>query len=75
MSSKKETFVQIGVTALRAPDGTFLPSVPLYVKAAPEDVAPDGRYTGGDETLRGVAEIFADKYRQYIDGQKAASHH
>lgn len=29
----KETFVQIDVTTLRNPDGSFLPSVPLYVKA------------------------------------------
>lgn len=31
-----EDMIQIGVTALRSPDGTFLPSVPLFIKV--EDV-------------------------------------
>ena len=34
----KEVFIQIGVTALRAPDGSFLPSVPLYAKVNGEEV-------------------------------------
>ncbi len=29
----EERYVQIGVTALRGPDGTFLPAVPLYAEA------------------------------------------
>lgn len=31
-----ERYIQVGVTALRAPDGSFLPSVPLYIKSTPE---------------------------------------
>lgn len=67
---KQEVFAQVGVTALRAPDGSFLPSVPLYIKVAAEDIAPDGRYIGEDRTLTDVADIFADKYRQYVEGTK-----
>lgn len=29
----KKKFTQIGVTALRGPDGSFLPAVPLYVES------------------------------------------
>ncbi len=32
-------YVQVGVTAMRAPDGSFLPAVPLYVRA--EDAATE----------------------------------
>lgn len=71
--NKKETFVQIGVTALRSPDGSFLPSVPLYVKVPAEDVSPGGEYIGSEPVLQDVAEVFADKYRQYIKAQRAVN--
>lgn len=34
-----EGFVEVGFTGMRKPDGTFGPSIPIYVRA--EDVAPD----------------------------------
>ena len=52
-------YIQIGVTALRDPmTGELLPAVPMYIQeedataAAPLDDIP-------------VAEIFAEKFRQY----------
>ena len=68
---KKEVFVQVGVTALRAPDGSFLPSVPLYIKAPEEDVNPKtGRYEGEEAAIKDIASVFADKFKQYADGIK-----
>lgn len=63
-------FVQIGITALRAPDGTFLPSVPIYAevpKATDEGLAPVE-----DKTVGELSRIFAGKFKQYIDGVNAA---
>ena len=49
----KETFVQIGFSGLRAPDGSFLPSVPIYIKVPAETVNPEtGEYTGEDKMIR-----------------------
>lgn len=62
---KKEVYVQVGVTAMRAPDGAFLPAVPLYIKAAADEVAADGHYVGSKPALQDVATIFADKFKQF----------
>ena len=69
--SKKETFVQIGVTAMRSPDGTFLPSVPLYVKVPAEDGTPCGEHAGDNPEIQDVSGVFANKYRQYVEAQRA----
>lgn len=69
----KEVFVQIGVTALRAPDGSFLPSVPLYIKAEAEEVSPAGKYIGNEPALQDVADIFADKFKQYAKAARAVA--
>lgn len=43
----KKKFTQIGVTALRGPDGSFLPAVPLYVESDRlEDLRTPGRPGG-----------------------------
>lgn len=68
---EKEVFVQVGVTALRAADGSFLPSVPLYIKAPKKDVNPKtGRYEGEEAAIKDIASVFADKFKQYVDGTK-----
>lgn len=69
---KKEVFVQVGVTAMRAPDGAFLPAVPLYIKAADDEVTDDGHYIGSEPALRDVAAIFADKFKQFKQMDKAS---
>lgn len=64
------TFVQIGVTALRAPDGTFLPSTPIYAEvpfATNEGITPTE-----NDTIDDIAQILAEKFKQYIDKTKAA---
>lgn len=55
-----DQYIQVGSTALRAPDGSFLPSVPLYVKATPENVAAESALT------LDFAAVMARKMRAYI---------
>jgi len=57
-------YIQVGVTALRAPDGTFLPAVPLYVQTK------DQARLGGEETINGIAKVFAQRMKQYVDEAK-----
>ena len=51
----KKKFTQIGVTALRGPDGSFLPAVPLYVES---DRLEDLR-TSGDRAGRHNRDFFS----------------
>lgn len=57
-------YIQVGVTALRAPDGTFLPAVSLYVQTK------DQARLGGEETINGIAKVFAQRMKQYVDEAK-----
>lgn len=59
-------FVQVGVTALRAPDGTCLPSVKLYVEV-PDDKDEDKME---ENILNDFAGLNAKKYREYIEKLK-----
>lgn len=67
-----ERLVQIGQTALRAPDGSFLPAQPLYiiVEAAPDEPQDKPFSTGEEELLTDVSGIFAKKFAQYVQGQQ-----
>jgi len=67
-----ERMVQIGVAALRSPSGEFLPSIPLYIKEEDAgEINPDtGRTVQEDLALTDVAKVFADKFKQYADGNK-----
>ena len=64
-------FVQVGITALRAPDGTFLPSTPIYAEVP--EVTREGLAPVEDKTVDDIAHVFAEKFKQYIDGVKAAT--
>lgn len=65
----KETFVQIGFSGLRAPDGSFLPSVPIYIKVPAETVNPEtGEYTGEDKMIREFSSMCLPYVKQYIEG-------
>lgn len=54
----KETYIQIGVTALRSPTGEFLPSVPLYIKTD-EAVKASGLTSPEEDLIHDVASVFA----------------
>ncbi len=59
---KKEVFKQIGVTALRTPDGDFLPAVPLYVREA--DLKELNKAKGNDRDMRRLEEAFYDMFQE-----------
>lgn len=67
-------YVQVGSFALRSPNGEFLPSVPLYIQV--KDAGGVNERTGltiaEEIALTDVGKVFADKFKQYADGTKAA---
>lgn len=62
----EENYIQVGETALRAPDGSFLPSVPLYVKA--EDVGEEAE----ERLIYDIGKLFAAKMKDYVAGCEEA---
>ena len=63
---KNGTFIQVGVTALRAPDGKFLPAVPIYIEADQQAEAAEEKLIGD------IGRLFAARMRAYVDGCRAA---
>ena len=55
-----DEYIQIGVIAARAPDGSFLPAQPIYTRRTPEAEAAE------KAALIPVAKIFAEKFAQYM---------
>lgn len=59
----KEEFIQIGFTALRNPaDGSFLPAVPLYIKAE------DGAEEAEQQLISDIGNLLALRMKAYMDG-------
>ncbi len=56
----EDGYIQIGVMSARAPDGSFLPAVPIYTRRTPEAEQAEAA------ALRPVAKIFAEKFAQYM---------
>jgi len=66
-----EKFVMIGATALRKPDGTFHPAIPLYVKVDQGAVDPDNGFTEGEKELYDdIGAALMPFYKKYADGVK-----
>ena len=61
--------VQVGIMALRSPDGKFLPATPIY-KELP--VNEGGRTAQEEKTTTDISKLLASKYKDYIDGCRAA---
>ena len=55
-----DEYIQIGVMAARAPDGSILDSVPIYTRRTPQAEAAE------EAAMRPVAKIFAEKFAQYL---------
>ena len=69
-----ERLVQVGVTALRGPDGSFLPAVPMYIKVDAKDVSGKTGLSKGEEQLcssGSVAAMLAEKFKKYMDEVEA----
>lgn len=66
-----ERLVCVGATAMRAPDGSFLPSAPLYVKVSESEVNSNtGLSKGEEELMTDIGGVLAQKFKQYVDGIK-----
>jgi len=55
-----DEYIQVGVISARAPDGSFLPAEPIYVRRTPEAEAIE------EAALQPVGRIFAEKIAQYL---------
>lgn len=61
--------VQVGIIALRSPDGEFLPATPIY-KELPANER--GRTEMEEKETSEISRILAMKYKEYIDGCRKA---
>lgn len=62
-----EEYIQVGYTALRDPaDGSYLPAVPLYIKAE------DGAQEAEQKLIKDIGQLLALRFKTYVDGCKAA---
>lgn len=57
----QHTYIQVGVTALRAPDGSFLPAVPLYIRSTPETKAAEEALT------QDITGVLAQRMKAYME--------
>ncbi len=63
--------VQVGVIALRTPDGNFLPATPLYKEIPDENINKETGMTHAEESAYSdLATMLAKKFKQYKDGCK-----
>jgi hypothetical protein len=68
-----ERLVQIGQTAMRAPDGSFLPAIPMYIIVKAADVLPEKNLSTGEaELVADIGGLFAEKFAQYVKGTQHA---
>lgn len=63
--------VQVGIIALRSPDGDFLPATPIY-KDLP--VNERGRTVQEEKATEEISRLLAEKFKEYIDGCRKAKH-
>lgn len=59
--------VQVGIMALRSPNGEFLPATPIY-KELP--VNERGRTAQEEKATAEISSLLAGKFKQYIDGSR-----
>lgn len=60
--------IKVGTTALRGPDGNFLPSVPLYADIPDKEIQPSGLTKTDEKACDIFLNLFSNKIKQYIDG-------
>jgi len=65
---EKKTFIQIGITALRTPTGSFLPSVPLYVEET--NLCKSGLTPAHEEAIHDIAGFFIERYNERLTRRK-----
>lgn len=68
-----EVFKQVGVMGLRGPKGEIVENQPIYIKISKKEIDPNtGTLPVEEQALDDVAKIFAEKFKQYVDGCRAA---
>jgi len=65
-----KTYIQVGVTIPRSPDGKYLPSVPLYIEA--ENLQRSGLTAAHEKALTDIAGFFIEKYNERLKANKQA---
>jgi len=55
-------YVQVGITAVRAPSGEHLPSVPIYIEV--DHLTKTGLTELENESLANIAGFFIDKRKE-----------
>jgi len=58
----QKTYIQIGITAMREPNGERLPSVPMYIEI--EHLTKTGLTDFENEALANIAGFFATKRKE-----------
>lgn len=63
-------YIKVGVMAIRAPDGSFLPATPIYKEVPDSRITKSGTTAQEDATIDDISKILAQKYREYKAGYK-----
>ena len=61
-NKQTETYIQVGVFALRDKFGNFLPSRPIYIKVD-EEKKESGLTETEEQALHEISHLFVDKYK------------
>lgn len=63
--------ILVGIVCHRTPTGEFLPNpTPLYEEIPDEQIRPSGMTEIEERGCNELAKVFAEKFKQYIDGVK-----
>lgn len=65
-----EEMIQVGATSMRRPDRSFLPSVPLFIRASDYETLLDQRQTERGETKEEARNEIAEMFRPQYEKQK-----
>lgn len=61
-------YIKVGVMAVRAPDGSFLPATPIYKEVPDKSISKSGTTPQEDATIDDISKILAQKFREYKEG-------
>lgn len=64
--------IKVGTTALRGPDGNFLPAVQLYAEIPETKIQPSGLTKTDEQACDMFLKLCADKISHYIDRCRTA---
>ena len=62
---EKEQYIQVGITAMRTPDGKFLPSRPIYIKVGDDELEKGGLTQFESMGVSNVSGFFGEKRKEH----------